>query len=197
MVSAPRTKLQLDWTHDRQWLACGTLDYEHLGRTPTDASHDMCHLLIAACSRLEWHPSGSRDLMCLAEYNAVLLETLLSRIAYATRDGHVFQPSLIAAVTKRMRWFVYRHFAPFPMEGEELWARFAGNIAAADVVRLCPYYFAMWAAERDHADRRSAHWQWQAHADDTPPSSGWIVAAQALVRQQFERMQNRSLAIAR
>ena len=151
-------EMSLHWTANRQQITIGRDSFGNEGPTNVNASHDLAHLLIAATTQLEWNPTGSPDHTRLAEYNAVLLETLFYRTGNLVRDGHRPEPSVLGAVLKRMRWFVYRHYHPFPMEAEEAFCRFCASVSPERLVRLSPLFFDLWLEETNGTNPKTRDW---------------------------------------
>lgn len=164
-------EMSLHWTANRQQITIGPESFVNDGPTNVNASHDLAHLLIAATTKLEWNPQGSPDHARLAEYNAVLLETLFYRIGYLVRDGYRPDPSVLGATLRRMRWFVYKHYHPFPMEAEEAFCRFCCSVAPERIVRLSPLFFDLWFEEIAEENPQARDWALSFNEHATPVTS--------------------------
>jgi hypothetical protein len=131
--------LRLCWRRDRQTFAFGDVIYVHEGPTKTNPSHDLAHLLIAANGGLPWLPRG--ESLRLAEYNAVFIETLLNLIRYAVVSRPLDGVIILKRTLRHARWFVEKHYAPFPVPAEEAYRLFCWEIDASVIGRLSPLFF--------------------------------------------------------
>lgn len=131
--------LRLCWRRERQTIACGDTVYTHEGPTKTNPSHDLAHLLIAASGALPWLPLG--ETRRLAEYNAVFVETLLNNIRWAVLARPMDDAAILKHTLRHARWFVEKHYAPFPVPAEEAYRRFCWGIDPSVVGRLSPLFF--------------------------------------------------------
>ncbi len=111
----------------------------------------MAHLL-AAASGLPWKPRGTRDEVCVAEFHAVLLEHLAVAAFDAVHLGRCSGESPLARALEHARWFVERHYAPFPMNFETALACFRTGLEVEPLVRLSPLFFRTRAFELEHGD---------------------------------------------
>jgi len=146
-TSAPSDEgdLSLCWRREHQTFAFGDTVYVHRGPTKTNPSHDLAHLLIAANGGLPWLPVGeSRP---LAEYNAVFIETLLNHIRYAIVTRPMDGADILKRTLRHTRWFVEKHYAPFPAPAEEAYRMFCWGIDSAVIARLSPLFFDLRAVE--------------------------------------------------
>ncbi|UAJ09705.1 hypothetical protein [Polymorphobacter megasporae] len=180
--------MSLCWTREHQSISLGSATFSNDGPTNIYPSHDLAHLLIGATTNLEWDPRGSKDHSRLAEYNAVLLDTLFSKIGYFVRDGHVPQRSILGATLKHMRWFVYKHYNPFPIEAEEAFCRFCTFVDAEKIIRLSPFYFEMWLQENDGTDPTGRDWSLLFNESDAPGGSDTALRGRTVFAEQIERM---------
>jgi hypothetical protein len=177
----------LDWSANRQILIAGGHRFEGSGKgLMTDPSHDLVHLLIAASGgSLVWEPSGDRDSICFAEYNAVLLEQFLDKTFSALHyDPSRLHCSLAAAVSY-MRWFVECHFAPFPVSSKEAYRRFCRGLNPEPIIRLSPYYYAQKRVERTTPNYRALCHRLTFDTADAPAADEIALAFQNSVRQQL------------
>lgn len=127
------------WNPERQTIYRKSLRFDHMGSVRTFPTHDLAHLLVGACGDLEWLPVGTADEKRIAEYNAVFLENLLDKTFYNVVNK-VEHPILWSSL-RYLRWFVFKHFTPFPIPAEEAYRRFCWRIDASAAVRLSPYFF--------------------------------------------------------
>lgn len=168
---------------------CGEVVYENQGTISTDPSHDLVHLIVAA-SGLPWLPQTERLMSCLAEYNAVFLETLFDKAC----NAFVFQSApasdVLPEVLERMQWFVEEHFAPFPMSAAAAHEQFCSQINPFTVSRLFPFYLATKQYERTHSTYRESEYQLNFDSTDQPATdeAGWL--AQWFIYQQLKATQH-------
>ncbi len=176
---------RLRWTPAQQMFACGTAQYVSHGPTEIEPSHDLAHLLVAACSDLDWLPVGSDAEIRPSEYNAVLLENVLDRSYDA-----VFKPELEAEIVGRTagnaRFFVEEYYAPFPIPAGEAYRRFCAGIDLAALMRLSPYFFRQ--KTREIACPSQALHRFSFAKDDAPPAAGEAALFRHIVENQFGRM---------
>jgi len=158
----------MNWTPEKQSISCGEREFTHDGPIETDPSHDLAHLLIAGNGNLPWAPEGGKDTIKLAEYNAVFLEHLLTNtyqsvVAKDRDDWEVFSRTMAYA-----RWFVEKHFAPFPVSAKRAYCQFSLQIDAETVAGLSPYFFEQKRAERTNPDYRLKSWVLRIKSHDWP-----------------------------
>lgn len=137
--------LRLCWRREQQTFAFGDTVYAHEGPTKTNPSHDLAHLLIAANGGLPWLPRGNS--WRLAEYNAVFIETLLNHIRYAVVSRPMDGAVILKRTLRHARWFVEKHYAPFPVPAEEAYRLFCWEIDPVVIGRLSPLFFDLRAME--------------------------------------------------
>jgi len=137
--------LRLCWRREQQAFAFGDTVYAHEGPTKTNPSHDLAHLLIAANGGLPWLPFG--ESWRLAEYNAVFIETLLNHVRYAVVSRSMDGAVILKRTLRHARWFVEKHYAPFPVPSEEAYRRFCWEIDPSVIGRLSPLFFDLRAVE--------------------------------------------------
>jgi hypothetical protein len=145
--------LRFLWTPERQEIAVDGEVFAHPQTTNTSPSHDLCHI-VAAASGLSWKPRGPRDAICVAEFNAVLLEHLLGGVLEAVLLGHVSPSAARERALEQGRWFVEDHYAPFPATFETAFDHFRAGLDTETVVRLSPIFFRLRAYELEHDDYR-------------------------------------------
>jgi hypothetical protein len=166
---------------------CDAERFESSARPTTDPSHDLVHLILAANGGLPWLPSGERDLVCLAEYNAVLLENLYDKSYNSARFGVPAPEQTLAEAVKHLRWFVEEHYKPFPCSPEEAYRRFCRRVDPETVTRLFPYYFDLKKRERDDPwTVRDLTFHFDFTSEDDPIGSEACRAAQRIVRSQVK-----------
>lgn len=188
MTESSANPFFMDWKRDRQEIRVDDAVFVHDGPTNTYPSHDLAHLLVGATTNLEWNPLGTRRHTRLAEYNAVLLDTIFSKVGYAVRNDYAYQPSILGACLKRMRWFVYKHYHPFPIEAEEAYCRFCTAMSAERLIRLSPHYFGIWLDEVSGIIPPERDCRLGFHPDDAPPALGMIARCQSVFAEQIYRM---------
>jgi hypothetical protein len=142
------------WSSDLQEMAVDGETFAHPIATQTSPSHDLAHLL-AAASGLPWKPRGTRDDLCFAEFNAVLLEHLGVYIFDAVLLGRGNSQTAHVRALAHARWFALEHYAPFPVDFDSALARFRACLDSSVVVRLSPMFFRLRAFELSHHDFRA------------------------------------------
>ncbi|NCJ07134.1 hypothetical protein GS597_11570 [Synechococcales cyanobacterium C] len=189
-MAVPIRQLQFRWEPDYQMLACDDQVNEFQGAPKTEPSHDLTHLIIAACQHLPWEPQGPRELVCMAEYNAVLLENFFDKTCNAVIFGTTTDFETLASAVEYMDWFVNEHYAPFPTSAEAAFLRFCRFIDPFIVSRLFPYYLAVKRYERNHPDYRQAKYQFQftSHTQPAVDEGGWL--AQWSIYRQLRAAQS-------
>jgi hypothetical protein len=133
------SELRLCWRREHQMIAFGDMVYAHKGPTKTNPSHDLAHLFVAANGGLPWLPRG--EARPLAEYNAVFVETLLNHIRYAVVSRPMDGADILRRTLRHARWFVEKHYAPFPVPAEEAYRLFCWQIDPIVIGRLSPLFF--------------------------------------------------------
>lgn len=187
--SRARTEMWMRWTPPVQEIRFGQTSFVHEGETGTYPTHDLAHLFVAAAGPLEWNPlAGGRRTVMLSEYNAVMIEVLMTKIVQTVHDRHIFQPSLISSTLRHMRWFVEHHYAPFPMEAELAYTRFCGRIDAEALVRLSPLFFDLRLAEQRDKAFMTRDWELRFTSGDMPQASGASAECQQMLREQMGRI---------
>src|ERR1700755_1023833 len=107
-------EFRLTWTPERQIIHGRSRVFTNEGPTRTYPTHDLAHLLVAACGDLNWIPDGSDYEVRVAEYNAVFLENLLDKTLYYLEKEFEDTPAILNGSLKFLRWFVIEHYTPFP-----------------------------------------------------------------------------------
>lgn len=179
-------KLTFFWSLTKQIFMCNEVYYQSQETASTDPSHDLVHLIVAANGNLTWLPHKQREVACLAEYNAVLLETLFDRTCNMLIFNTVNYRNLWVVVLKHMQWFVEKHFAPFPISNEEAYQHFCCQVNPFVVSRLFPYYLAIKRYERSHSNYREAEYQLSFNSDDQPNIDNIGQIAQYSIYQHLE-----------
>jgi hypothetical protein len=162
--------LRLCWRREWQTIACGNTLYTHDGPTKTNPSHDLAHLLIAANGALPWLPLG--ESRRLAEYNAVFVETLLNNIRWAIVSCPMDDAAILKHTLRHARWFVEKHYAPFPMPAEEAYRTFCWGIDPAVIGRLSPLFFDLRGLEVLASDGLEDGVDIRLRTLETPPAVG-------------------------
>jgi len=181
----------MNWTPEMQSISCGEREFIHDGPIETDPSHDLAHLLIAANGNLPWAPEGGKDTIKLAEYNAVFLEHLFANtyqsvVAKDRDDQEVFSRTMAYA-----RWFVEKHFAPFPVSAKKAYCQFCLHINAETVAGLSPYFFEQKRAERTNPDYRLKSWVLWIKSNDWPrPGEQIGIEFKLAVRRHITRLKD-------
>ncbi len=166
--------LSFHWSPDRQEIACDGERFAHPVATNTHASHDVAHLL-AAAGGLPWKPSGTREEVCAAEFNAVLVEHLAVSVLEAEllgRGSDLLEPTL-----RHLRWFVEEHYAPFPVSFDEALERFLHMLDREAVVRLSPVLFRTRVFELNEHDFRDRTLQGRFTSGFAPRVTGPLLRA--------------------
>lgn len=140
----------MDWSPERQILIHQSRVYLHRGATLTPPSHDIAHLLVGTCTGSRWIPRGELDEIKLAEFSAIVIEHLLARIYGSTLGSSSTTEEITAQTRTHGRWFVERHYAPFPLSYQEAEQRFISSLDIESLTRLCPLFF-----EQKHKERES------------------------------------------
>jgi hypothetical protein len=175
-------RLSLHWTRSLQVFCCDQECYEQDSAASTDPSHDVAHLIVAAVGTMPWRPAGPRDDVCLAEYNAVLLEHFLDRTFWSVISGSPEPHETLAVAVAHMRWFVEKHFAPFPLSSEEAYRRFCRHVDVDVVARLSPHYFRIKRHEWTTPGFRDEEYQLSFRSDDAPDVDDVSRAALPILR---------------
>ncbi len=160
--------LRLCWRREQQTFAFGHTVYTHEGPTKTNPSHDLAHLLIAANGGLPWLPRGVS--WRLAEYNAVFIETLLNHVRYAVVSRPMDGAVILKQTLRHARWFVEKHYAPFPVPSEEAYRMFCWEIDPAVIGRLSPLFFDLRAMEMLDPGGRERGFTIRFAASQVPPA---------------------------
>jgi hypothetical protein len=146
------------WLLERQIMFHGGSIYVHDGPTDTLPSHDLAHLLVGMCGNLPWCPTGSDAEVRISEFNAALLENLLSYTYEHVACRSIDLDAVLPKTLEYARWFVEKHYAPFPMPLEEAYRRFCLGIDVEATTNLAHYFFTQKQRERE-AKRRDGPWE--------------------------------------
>lgn len=177
------------WSPQRQSFACDQDVSDGHGAIPTDPSHDLAHLIIAANGGMAWQPTGDRTQVCWAEYNAVFLEHLFDQTCNAIVFGTSSQFDTLGKSVDYMTWFVSEHYAPFPVSAAIAARRFYQCINAYQVSRLFPYYLQVKRYERNHPNYRESEYHLVFQSTDHPPVDEWGWLAQWSIYRQLKQAQ--------
>jgi len=189
------TAMAMNWTPEFQSIAFGQVEFSHQGPIPTDPTHDLAHLLIAASGNMPWAPEGDRAKIKMAEYNAVLVENLLANVFNSLVARRLRDDDALPLAAAHAAWFVEEHFAPFPISAEEAYRQFALDLDSEVIVRLSPHFFRMKLAERNALDFRSMDWIFSADATAAPEIEGSIERKYVdAVRHQMRKLKTKNLA---
>jgi len=186
MTSSASKKLSFHWSSTAQVFACDAVSFSNSGMPTTEPSHDIVHLIVAANGGLPWLPERQRNLACLSEYNTVLLENLFDRICNLVIFKTSTSVQILAETLEHMRWFVEKHFAPFPVSSAEAYQRFCQNIDPFVVSRLFPYYLVLKKYEKNSPNYRQAEFKLTFTSADQPTTDEESWQAQWLVYQQLK-----------
>jgi len=188
-------RLKFYWSPQYQVFSCDDLKLEGRGYIPTNPSHDLVHLFLAANGGILWLPVQNREQTCFAEYNAVMLEHLLINCFNAAVLGSIPTQQIIPESRRYLRWFVDVHYAPFPVSEEEAFRRFATPLNVELITRLFPYFYIVRAWECFSFDYRSEIYDLEFTSEDDPirDTLEWttdpnILEAQELVRQKLSEV---------
>jgi hypothetical protein len=182
-------KFGMNWTPDAQSLFFGEQHFTHVGPIRTDPSHDLAHLIVAANGNLPWAPKGDRETIKLAEYNAVFLEHLLNNIFNSVVSLKLTEQEVFPRTLKHARWFVERHFAPFPISAEEAFGELCRQIDLEVIVGLSIYFFRQKFAERSNPDYKIKSWTLGARCNKWPlPIGRNEIDFRDAVRHQINRL---------
>lgn len=162
------------WSPDEQTLYGPGGMFRHEGPTDTYPTHDLAHVIVAASSNLSWLPTATGDELRIAEYNAVLLENLFEKTFHYVKQNTPGIDTILRPTLEYLRWFVDKHFAPFPMPAEEAYRRFCNGIDSESVVRLSPYYFNLCFALSNEPDFMQRTWRVSFDQTDIPTSNGLV-----------------------
>lgn len=138
----------LSWLHDRQIMFHRRRIYVNDGPTQTLPSHDLAHLLVGMGSNLPWCPTGSDTEVRISEFNAAVLENLLSYTYEHVACRSIGLDAILPKTLEYARWFVEKHYAPFPLPLHEAYRRFWLGIDAEAITNLSHYFFTQKARER-------------------------------------------------
>jgi hypothetical protein len=178
--------LFLCWRRDRQTFGCGDAVFVNEGRTSTNPSHDLAHLLIAANGGLPWHPVG--ETRRLAEYNAVFIEHLLDQIYNFIIWRASDASTVLRKTLHHARWFVEEHYAPFPVPAEEAYRLFCWEVDPSTIGRLSPLFFQLRSLERRTPDVLDECVEIRFDRHDTPPAVGGAIRFSNIVSDVVGRI---------
>src|SRR6185437_1637932 len=178
------------WLPERQIMFHDGRIYTHDGPTETLPSHDLAHLLVAMSSNLPWCPSGSDAEVRISEFNAAVLENLLSY----TYEHVTLRPIGLEAILPRTLryacWFVEKHYAPFPVPLEDAFGRFCMGINVEVMTTLSHYFFMQKERERQSEGRDGA-WEVRLTCEPRARLDPPIGQFQALIQSALQFMRAR------
>lgn len=177
-------RLAFQWAPDNQEIVVGSDRYFHGEPTNTRPSHDVAHL-IAAASGLPWKPAGSREDVCFAEYNAVLVEHLAVEVHRCVVALERDRGRVLPSALEHARWFCTTHYAPFPVPPEEALQRFLAGLDRNIFVRLSPYFFQLKAAESSAV---GTWYRGEFDSEDRPAVTLWPLACQRELGRQLREL---------
>lgn len=170
-LGAPSGDYAMLWSPAGQMMGDGAEAFWHEGPINTLPTHDLAHLLVAASSKLEWRPAGDHQGIFFAEYNAVMTEHLLDRLFRAHVDKSSPPSEVAAGLLAHGKWFVEKHFVPFPATTDQALRHWATGMDAGRLATLSPYFFDMKKGERADPDYGQRTWTARFSASDRP--KGW------------------------
>lgn len=182
-------ELKFYWSPSEQLFACNDIYYKNQGSTSTDPSHDLVHLIVAASSELIWLPHKERSHACLAEYNAVFLETVFDKTFNLMIFGTSSSTQVLVETLDYMKWFVEKHYSPFPVSTEAAYNQFRRQINPFVASRLFPYYLSVKRHEKETSNYRELEYQLSFTATDQPATDEPEWLAQWFIYQQLKAAQ--------
>jgi hypothetical protein len=141
------------WLLDRQIMFHSRRIYVHDGPTDTMPTHDLAHLLVGMSSSLPWCPAGTDAEVRMSEFNAAVLENLLSYAYEHVACRSVTFDAILPKTLQYARWFVEMHYSPFPIPLQEAYRRFCLGIDADAIATLSHYFFTQKALEHHGGQR--------------------------------------------
>lgn len=176
------------WAPGGQLMSDGSQAFAHDGPINTEPSHDLAHMIVAANGGLQWKPAGTQPSICYAEYNAVMLEHLYDKVYRARVGRELADGAVVPSLVDHGRWFVTKHFTPFPTSPEKALAQFARGMNPEVAGRLGAHFFDMKHAERQDPGHMGRTFSARFRASDNPP--GWE-DLRAESRRQLELLQRK------
>jgi len=159
-------KMTMSWSPEFQSIALGDEEFSHQGPIPTDPSHDLAHLIVGASGKLTWAPVGDHVTTRIAEYNAVLLEHLLTYTYDYVVTGSTNENLMLPKALSYAKWFVEEHYAPFPVSAEQALNEFLRLADSEAITKLSPHFFRQKRAE--HADPNFREKVWNITVEVAP-----------------------------
>ena len=186
--------MRMSWTPEFQSIALGEEEFSHQGSISTDPSHDLAHLLVGTSGKLPWAPVGNTTTTKMAEYNAILLEHLLTNI-YDCVATHSWSEKIVLTKTlSHAQWFVEHHYAPFPVSAKQALSEFLRLADSEVLTRLAPHFFRQKRAERTDPKFREKVWNITAEVAGAPEIDDPIERRFVeLVGQQISKLRELSL----
>jgi hypothetical protein len=182
------------WLRERQIMFHRRRIYVHEGPTDTLPSHDLAHLLVGMGSNLPWCPTGADAEVRSAEFNAAVLENLLSFMYEHVACRSIGLEEVIPKTVQYARWFVEKHYAPFPMPLEEAYRRFCLGIQIESITNLCHYFFTQKASEH-HGGRRDGPWEMRLLRQAPSGLDAPVQQFQALIGSALHSMRARQFSV--
>jgi hypothetical protein len=178
------------WVLDRQIMFHSRRIYVNDGPTDTMPSHDLAHLLVGMTSDLPWCPTGADAEVRVSEFNAAVLENLLSYAYEHIVCQSVRADAVLPKTLEYAQWFVERHYAPFPISFEEACRRFGLGINVDAIANLSHYFFTQKDSERRHAGHKGP---WEMRLIHRPPTGldRPVQEYQLLIRMTLQLMKTR------
>lgn len=150
--------MRMSWAPEFQSIALGEEEFSHQGSISTDPSHDLAHLLVGASGELPWAPVGNTTATRMAEYNAILLEHLLTNIYDCVATASWSENIVLTKTLSHAKWFVEHHYAPFPVSTEQALSEFLRLVDSEAIIRLAPHFFRQKKVERTDPKFREKVW---------------------------------------
>lgn len=186
--------MTMSWAPEFQSIALGEDEFSHQGPIPTDPSHDLAHLLVGTTGRLPWAPIGDNVTTRMAEYNAVLLEHLLTNTYDCVVTRSWTENAALTRTISYAQWFVEEHYAPFPVSAEQALREFVQLADSEVLTSLAPYFFRQKKAERGDPKFREKVWNITAEVAVTPEIDDPVERTFVeLVGQQISKLKELSL----
>jgi hypothetical protein len=132
--------MKMSWAPEFQSIALGEEEFSHQGSISTDPSHDLAHLIVGASEKLPWAPVGNTTTTRMAEYNAILLEHLLTNIYDCVATPSWSENIVLTKTLSDAQWFVEHHYAPFPISAEQALSEFVRRADSEAIIRLAPHF---------------------------------------------------------
>ena len=190
------TAMVMNWRPRFQSIAFGETEFSHNGPIETHPSHDLAHLFVAASGNMPWAPEGDDGTIRIAEYNAILLEGIMSKTFAALLTRRLKDDDPFTEAVTQMTEFVEESWAPFPITAEEAFCQFAQNVDVEAIIRLSPYFFRMKLVEAKDPEFHLMEWTLSADAMMAPEIEGPVERKYVhALRQQFSKLKTTDPAV--